>query len=256
MNIRIVVASHKMYWMPQDPMYLPVLVGATRHGTCPEGWERDDTGEHISERNETYCELTGLYWAWKNLPAEVIGLCHYRRYMGRSERGRSREDLLMTAADVEKLLAQADVILPKKRHYWIETRESQYAHAHHTADLQITEEVLREHFPAYLPAWQHMLIARSGHICNMFIMRREMADEYCAWLFSVLFEVENRLDISSYSARDRRVFGYLGERLLDVWVETKKLRISEAAMVSLERENWIRKGWIFLCRKIGRPPRD
>ncbi|MBR2823437.1 MAG: DUF4422 domain-containing protein [Clostridia bacterium] len=257
MKIRIVVASHKPYWMPEDPLYQPVLVGAAgRSGPCPEGWARDDAGENISGRNGTFCELTGLYWAWKNGFAEVTGLAHYRRYLGSGRRGKAPGERLLTGEKIEKLLAGADVILPRKRHYWIETRESQYAHAHHAEDLRAAEAVLREMYPAYLPAWRHMLKTRSGHICNLFIMRRALAEEYCEWLFSILFEVERRLDLSAYSARDRRVFGYLGERLLDVWVETKGLRTAEVPTVTLERENWIRKGWLFLRRKAGWAPRD
>ena len=90
-----------------------------------------------------------------------------------------------------------------------------------------------------------MLETRSGHICNMLIARREIVDEYCGWLFNVLFEAEKRLDMSTYSANDWRVFGFLGERLLDVWVETKGLQIAEVPMINLDRQHWMKKGlWL------------
>ena len=78
MKIRMIVATHKPYWMPEDPVYLPVQVGAA--GRESLGFQRDDEGENISAKNPNYCELTGLYWAWKNLDADYIGLVHYRRY--------------------------------------------------------------------------------------------------------------------------------------------------------------------------------
>ena len=84
----------------------------------------------------------------------------------------------------------------------------------------------------------------------MFMMRKEHFDAYCAWLFDILFEAEKRLDISAYSEKDSRVFGYLGERLLDVWVETKHLCYTEVPMVNLESQHWLKKGTRFVRRKL------
>ncbi|WP_278389529.1 DUF4422 domain-containing protein, partial [Acidaminococcus fermentans] len=81
MNITILIAAHKPYWMPSDPVYLPLQVGAEGKSLIP-GYTPDNTGDNISAKNPHYCELTGLYWAWKNLSCEYIGLCHYRRYFG------------------------------------------------------------------------------------------------------------------------------------------------------------------------------
>ena len=82
MDIKILVATHKKYWMPDDDVYVPLHVGA--EGKESLGYLPDNTGDHISSKNPSYCELTGLYWAWKNLDCEYIGLCHYRRYFGKS----------------------------------------------------------------------------------------------------------------------------------------------------------------------------
>ena len=85
MNVTIVVAAHKPYWMPSDRIYLPLHVGAAGKKDADGrpldlGYTRDDSGENISEKNPYYCELTGLYWAWKNLNADYLGLVHYRRH--------------------------------------------------------------------------------------------------------------------------------------------------------------------------------
>jgi hypothetical protein len=77
-NIKVIVATHKPYRMPDDPMYLPLHVG--KNGGEGFGIQGDDTGDNISHKNASYCELTGLYWAWKNLDADAIGLVHYRRH--------------------------------------------------------------------------------------------------------------------------------------------------------------------------------
>ena len=78
-NIKIIVATHKKYQMPEDQMYFPVQVGSEGK-TKIEEYTQDNTGNNISLKNPYFCELTGLYWAWKNLEAENIGLVHYRRY--------------------------------------------------------------------------------------------------------------------------------------------------------------------------------
>ena len=81
MKIKVIIAAHKQYLMPDKDCYLPVQVGSALHKAV--GYTPDNTGDNISEKNPYYCELTGLYWAWKNLPADVLGLVHYRRYMGK-----------------------------------------------------------------------------------------------------------------------------------------------------------------------------
>ena len=248
-ELRILVTVHKAYKLPPLPaIYQPVQVGFA--SDIAQDYLRDNTGDHISRKNTSFCELTALYWAWKNHSCDILGLCHYRRYFGNGKFWQKKEQRILAEDGIKSRLASVDIILPKKRHYWIETRGSQYAHAHHIEDLQVTEAVLQEKYPAYLPAWKHMLGTRSGHICNMFIMKRELVDEYCAWLFDILFEVERRLDISSYNDNDKRVFGFLGERLLDVWVKTKQLRYTEVPMINLEKQHWLKKGTAFIRRKL------
>ena len=92
MDIKVIVATHKPYAMPADDMYLPLQVGA--EGKEPIGFTGDNTGEHISAKNATFCELTGLYWAWKNLEADYIGLAHYRRHFAGSKKGEPMERVL------------------------------------------------------------------------------------------------------------------------------------------------------------------
>ena len=80
MDIKILIAMHKPYWTPEDDVYLPLQVGSALHPHFLP--VTDDSGDNISAKNPGYCEMTGLYWAWKNLKADYVGLCHYRRYFG------------------------------------------------------------------------------------------------------------------------------------------------------------------------------
>lgn len=247
-DIKIIVATHKKYWMPSDDMYLPVHVGHA--GKEDIGYQPDDTGENISRKNTNYCELTGLYWAWKNLSAEYLGMAHYRRHFMALRKHGSKQERVLNQKECEALLAKADIVLPKPRNYYIETNYSQYVHAHHSEDLDETRSILEEKYPTYVQAFDESMKKTVGHRFNMFIMKRELADQYCQWLFDVLFELENRLDISNYNAYDARVFGFVSERLLDVWLETNHLKYIEIPVEFMEKQNWIIKGTKFIKRKV------
>ena len=247
MRIQIVVAAHKIYPMPRDPVYLPVQAGRALHE--PLGFTGDNSGENISAKNPYYCELTCLFWAWKNLDADALGLCHYRRYF----KGRlfgSKWERILTGEQAEKLLSKVPAVLPKKRNYYIETGWSQYAHAHHEEDLIAVRAILEAQYPAYVPAFDRTLGRTKGHRFNMFIMRREALDDYCTWLFGVLAELEAKLDISEYSSNDQRVFGFVAERLLDVWIETEGVPYCECPVIHMESQHWLKKGSAFLKRKF------
>lgn len=250
MDIKIIVATHKKYWMPDDPMYLPLHVGA--EGKESIGYTPDNTGDNISGKNANYCELTGLYWAWKNLKADYIGLAHYRRHFSNGKQLGDKKDKVINQTELEKCLSEADILLPKPRNYWIETNYSQYAHAHHAIDLDTTRAIIQEKYPEYIKAYDESMKRTTGHRFNMFIMKKDKFDEYCEWLFDILFELENRLDISSYNKNDARVFGFVSERLLDIWLETKGYNYKTMPYVFMESQNWVIKGWNFLKRKIGR----
>ncbi len=251
MDIKILVATHKKYWMPSDTVYMPLYIGA--EGKSPLPYTPDNTGKNISAKNPNYCELTGLYWAWKNLKTDYIGLCHYRRYFGKSVYTRDMEKkkkAIFHRADYEDLLSKYDIILPKKRCYYIETVRSQYEHAHFKQDLDEAEQIIAEKYPDYSEAFQKVMRRRSLHSLNMFVMKKSLFDEYAAWIFDILFAVEKQIDLSHRSDYQARVFGFLAERLFNVWLEKKHLRAAEASIVSLELIRWDKKIEGFLIRKF------
>jgi hypothetical protein len=151
---------------------------------------------------------------------------------------------------VEKILQKFPVILPRKRNYFIESNYSQYIHAHHAADLEAAEKVITEKFPEYLPAYHKVMKRTTGYRFNMCIMRKDLLDEYCEWLFAVLAETEKILDISGYDTYDARVFGFLGERLLDIYIEHHQPPLTTLPVTNLESQHWGRKAVNFLLRKF------
>lgn len=237
--------------MPDDDVYLPLHVG--REGKPDLGYVGDNSGDNISSKNPNFCELTGLYWAWKNLQCDYIGLCHYRRYFCIGSYGSdvdSKRKAIFQRSDYEKLLKQYDIILPKKRNYYIETVRSQYEHAHNKRDLDAVERVIAERYPEYSEAFNKVMNRTSLHIYNMFAMKKVLFDEYCQWLFEILFELEKRIDISQYSQYEARVFGFLSERLFNVWLEYHRLKVYEVEVFNLEDINWVKKILAFIYRKF------
>lgn len=250
MDIKIIVATHKRCQMPPDDVYLPLQVG--KAGQEPLGYMGDDTGDHISEKNATFCELTGLYWAWKNLAADYKGLVHYRRCFTRGNPWFAKRQAIYRRADFEKALAGTDIIVPDRREYYIETNASHYAHAHFGHDLEILRQVIKERHSEALVAFDIVMARTGAHMFNMMVMKASRFDAYCAWLFEILFAVEQRLDISGYDSYQRRVFGFLGELLLDVWLEWAQLPYQEVNVAFMGHQNWVKKGGLFLLRKFWR----
>ena len=250
MNIKILVATHKKYWMPNDDVYLPIHVGKENKDNL--GYIGDNTGDNISIKNPNYCELTAIYWAWKNLKADYIGLVHYRRYFTKHNFRnceKKKQDILLKS-DFENILKDADIIVPDKRKYYIETIRSHYNHSYYEKDLNETENVIKEIYPEYLVAFDRVMNRTWAHMFNMFVMRKDYFDEYCEWLFTILFELEKRIDISNYTIMEARVFGFISELLLDVWLETKQIRYKEVNVSFMEKQNWLKKGGLFLKRKF------
>lgn len=249
-NIQIIIATHKKYTMPNDSVYLPLHVGKV--GKESIGYQGDDTGDSISEKNPNYCELTALYWAWKNLHADYIGLVHYRRFFTKKEKHsiEAKKQQILSRDDWEALLSKHPVIVADKRKYYIETNRSHYNHAHHREGLDLTEDVIRELYPEYLESFEKVCNRTWAHMFNMLVMRRDFYNQYCEWLFSILFELEKRLDISQYDQYEARVFGFVSELLLDVWLEKNNIKYKEQNVSFIEKQNWIKKGTNFLLRKF------
>ena len=229
MNAKIVVATHKEYTTPKEDIYLPVFVGsALSDFDLP--YQRDDEGENISDKNRSFCELTGMYWAYKNLKADYIGLCHYHRYMELS--------------DID--ISEHDAILPKKRYYYIEKAYSQFEHAHGSEGLDKAREIIAKDHPDYLASFDSRMKKRSLHIFNIFIMKYDIFIEYCDFLFDVLFKIEKELgDVD-------RLYGYISERLLDVFIDKNSIDFKEAKVIETEHINWPKKIFAFLKRKYAK----
>lgn len=223
---------------------------------------RDDTGDNISNKNKSFCELTGLYWIWKNaeeVSTDIIGLVHYRRFFTTH-----LEDILYTyfgvqpkLIDVEKLhkaLLKYDVILPKRETIH-RTVKQYYADNHVSDDLEITRMVIAQMTPEYLSAYDTVMEGHNFYYGNMIVCQKETLDAYCKWLFPILFEVEKRNNLDKYeNDYQKRVYGFLSERLIQVWLLKNKRKIKEYPAFNTEsrRLTFFQKNLSRVTKLLGR----
>lgn len=260
MDAKVLVACHKEVSVPKDELYLPIQVGAK--GKESIGFQRDDEGIHISSENRYYSELTGLFWAWQNTKYEYLGLCHYRRYFALHNKASGTLDDVLTKAQLEPLLAQYKVILPKKRKYYVETLASHYAHTMNEDHLPIAREVIQRVAPEYLESFDQTLKQTSGYMFNMFIMPKELVDSYCAWLFPLLTELVK--EIGTYENDfENRYAGRISERLFNVWLNEqlksnrlKQEDLYELPYIYLGEVNYFKKVTSFIKARIFRKKYD
>ncbi|MCF0155222.1 MAG: DUF4422 domain-containing protein [Veillonella sp.] len=227
--------------------YYPLLVGM--HEQEFQGYPilRDSRGDSIAERNPFYCELTGLYWAWKNQleTLDYIGLCHYRRFFSFDPdddqwvlRSLDRQDLTekrLSLDELDTLMVDADIILPKPMIYPHNLR-NHYKDNHRAGDLQQVFAIVGKLYPEYKVAMNKVFKQHACWPYNMFICRKEVFADYMEWLFTILFELERRIEIPVDDAYQRRVFGFIAERLLNVYVWHHNLRVKELPVIFFPNE--------------------
>ncbi|MBQ9947547.1 MAG: DUF4422 domain-containing protein [Oscillospiraceae bacterium] len=227
-DIKLLVCCHREDMVPELPLLVPVQVGAALADRRFPRFRYDDDGENISHKNRSYCELTAIYWAWKNISADHYGLFHYRRYLYPSVNSRRpyiiesapAPDVLerLNYAEFENTIKEYDMVVPIGENMHISVYDH-YARAkhHRIRDLDIIKQIIAEKHPEMTDAMNTYLSGTISYFGNMFIMRRAVFHEYCEWLFSVLEEYDAIADVSDYDAQESRVDGYLAERLLGIY---------------------------------------
>ena len=248
-SIKILVASHKEVNMPKDDIYLPIHVGKALNLNKDFGYQTDNIGENISKKNPYYSELTAIYWAWKNLRTDNIGLAHYRRHFCYKKK-RTDWNSILTSDEAQKLCSKYDLILPRKRKLFIETVYSHYNHTFDGKHFDDTRQIIASHAPEYLAAFDKVMNGRSLHLFNMFIMKKELFHQYCEWMFPILEKLEKYYDLKSMDPFQARLIGRVSERLLDVWITKNKLPYKEIDYLYLGKKNYHKKVIGFIMAKF------
>ena len=185
----IYIATHKKFDTPKFENYIPLQVGA--EGKEALGYLKDNTGDNISKMNPNFCELTGLYWIWKNCDDEYKGLVHYRRYFGKNNLSSKISDIY-TYNELIEMLKNADVILPYVEHFKENTKEEILRECCTSEIFEKMENIIREKYPEYIKAFRDYFSQNKTVLFNMLFCRKELFDSYCEWLFDVLFALEKK----------------------------------------------------------------
>lgn len=233
-KITIYVATHKKAKFPKESIYKPIRVGAALNSD-DFGYQRDDIGENISNKNKSFCELTATYWIMKNDKSDIVGLTHYRRYFFKKYKNNKLENVL-SEQDIRKILKDKDIIVPNSTFIIKHNAEKSWEKTHIKKDYDECRKIISEKYPDYMEAFEKFSKSRFLYICNMFIARKEIFDEYYKWLFDILFELEKRTDISQYDDYNKRLFGFMSERLFNVWLlKHKELKVQKMPVYNIDR---------------------
>jgi hypothetical protein len=253
---QLFVAAHKPISLVPEG-YKPVQAGA--HGKQHFLPLVDDSGENISERNASYCEITVLYWIWKNIRADRIGLVHYRRFFAKSAWASNIGDVY-SISDINEMLSTNDILVPKSEPNF-ESNWDNYARFHHIQDMEILREYIVGSVPQSLVAFDHVMGETSLHRYNMFATSWVLFDSYMTWLMPILDYCYEAIDTSTYSQYDKRLIGFLAERLFNVWLyQNNHLTCRELSVSKIDTPLNRRiyetardgiKGVLFSCRLLG-----
>lgn len=206
--------------------YSYIQVNALKNGDL--GFEYIDASlDNISGKNDSFCELTALYWMWKNDSSTNIGLSHYRRFFYHSFKSINKFKIY-TIKELDNILLKYDIVmvLPSRMAVnGVKNVYEQYKQEHFIKDLDNTRKIISKLYPDYLSSFDHVMNSSEISLRNMFYTKKEILNEYSSWLFSILFELESQTDISQYDKYQYRIYGFLSERLFNVFVHHKKLKI-------------------------------
>ncbi len=250
---------HRPYPVPPAKFIRPIQVNKNL-ADIDLGFAGDNSGDHISEKNSTYAELTALYWIWKNMgmiDSNYIGLCHYRRYFALPSKWHVkfryrllnkikgkllthpslsfiRERLIASDTLMHQLIYALEhypLIVPKhntlvkKDGSYLSVKDS-YMAWHSKEDWKILEQIFDERFPEYKPSFLFCAKSNVFYPYNMLIAGKPFFDAYCTWLFAILFVFEARSS-TPREGYQSRVFGFIGERLLMVYLHHHQIRAAE-----------------------------
>lgn len=221
MSVKIFTMTHKSFDLPPDDTYIPMQVGA--EGKEDLGYLKDNIGDNISSLNPFFAELSGMYWVWKNVVQyDYVGICHYRRYPVNAD------NMGMSATEYEAVLSSCDLITSKlielPNPYYVG-----YKANHNIRDLELIGKVLGELYPDYKKCFEDTVHDRYTYFGNIIVAPKALFDEYCAWLFPIFFRVHEMIgkELEEYDDYHKRMYGFVSEILLYVWVKVRGLKAYE-----------------------------
>ncbi len=233
-KIKILTAYHKPSVILNNEVIVPIQVGCACSNVALD-MIGDDTGDNISQLNPRFCELTGIYWAWKNQDKidnpDYIGFMHYRRFFYfKNSKSELKEidfiykkclaNIKCTKNNISDILVENDLICMNPRTLKSSVYK-QYAESpfHNISDLDKALEILYKKYPEFKKTAKSYLNGNKAYFFNMFVMKKDIFNDYCSWLFDILFELDNSIDYSDYSSNQKRAIGFISERLTGIYIK-------------------------------------
>ena len=266
-NIKIFVSNRidKRAQQIDNPIFIPVRCGAVFDDLAiNSNMLGDNTGDNISEKRMSFCELTVQYWAWKNQEADYFGICHYRRYISFKSNNAKKsveernngcitidnlsdeniEKFGLTEAFMRSEIEKYDAIfiepIDLSRYNYNNYSAMEHSPDYHIMhDMDIAMEIICEKYP-YMKdiVKKYMYDYKYEYLYNCFVMRAELFDAYSKWLFDILFELERRIDMSTYTMKQYRTPGTIAERLLGIYIlyleSLNKYKIKHNTLIFIE----------------------
>lgn len=232
----VYVATHKKidYSFPSYCKKVQINVA----NTSPwEGYIHDNSMCNISVKNPYYCELTALYHLWKNNESDYKGLYHYRRLFGMTDSNGMKlyypksypfnevNKKTIDESRILKILETKDIILPVPNNPFPAISIEALSKFVSNENIRLLISIIEEKYPEYLSELWGVLTDNQISYCNVFIASKNLFNAYCGWLFDVLSDIENKVKKDDKGNPPKRIFGYLSEILLNVYVRKNKLKI-------------------------------
>ncbi len=250
--LKIFVAFHKPFFYVKNEIFEPVQVGSNIH-KIDLGFISDNTGDNISNKNKNYAELTLLYWVWKNckLP-DYVGFCHYRRYfsfLNNYDKNSIHISNFKYEYNVDKYkvwdinniinaVKDNDLILPKPVKYEKYTMEKQFVVSHGESNFELMIETAKEFYPQWTELIEEARNLQIVYFFNIFIAKKEIFYDYMDFLFKICFSLEDKINLSRLPDNQRKIFGFLGERIFNIYLHilksTKTIKIKELPLVFID----------------------
>ncbi len=253
-SIQLFSAYHLAFSLFSKAGYItPVQAGAAV-APIKLSMQGDDEGDSISHLNAIYSELTVAYWVMKNAnrtQADAWGLCHYRRYFIEDKyklffKKRSRYyyrtsqkilDNILTPQlynTLQQLLSEHDIIVQRptwarKEKGIIYNIKDAYTVCHVKEDYDATMQVVIEKFPEFKDSIESYGQLKVMSYNNMMIARWDVWDNYLHFLFTVLNEVQHRINMHR-EGYQTRVFGFMAERLHNLFIYHHQLKAAHLTL--------------------------
>ena len=273
-RISIYISYHRNMNPVKSKIFKPIFVGAAIRDDIPVGMQTDSVGQNISEKNLTFCELTAQYWAWKNdHNSAYLGFFHYRRHLdfnienrletpnawGMIEEEAISDEYLyrrgLYDSNLQKIIPNYDIITVRPWDVRKAGSKNNYEHYKSSSpnlnihDYDTALNILSRKFPEYSEAAKEYNQSHYGYYTNIFVMDKQIFNEYCTFLFEILFDLEKKINISSYNTQQKRVFGYISEWLFGIFIthHKEKYKTLELNRTFISKPELKEEGVIPIC---------